>query len=129
MQVALTKDGVTKWFGVHRLVLSAFVGEPSPGLVCNHKDSCPTNNKLENLEWVTPAENMQHSFNSGRREHSYKRGEDNARAKLTNAEVRKIRDEYRPGVVGCGAHALAKKYGVSKTAMRMILAGKTYRNV
>ena len=47
---------------VHRLVAYAFLGPPpSPGHTqVNHKDSNPRNNCLENLEYVTPSENMAH---------------------------------------------------------------------
>ena len=31
----------------------------------NHIDGCRSNNKVENLEWVTPSENTQHAVNTG----------------------------------------------------------------
>lgn len=43
---------------VHRLVLMAFVGPPPAGYVCDHKDGSPSNNRLDNLEWVTHKENL-----------------------------------------------------------------------
>lgn len=42
---------------VHRMVLEAFVGPRPKGLVCCHWDDVPTNNRLSNLRWDTPAEN------------------------------------------------------------------------
>jgi len=49
---------------VHRLVLAAFDIAPSSEAhkFVNHKDLNPSNNRLENLEWCTQAENMHHSF-------------------------------------------------------------------
>eukprot|EP00438_Fugacium_kawagutii_P020122 Skav226974 [mRNA] locus=scaffold51:413605:414687:- [translate_table: standard] len=47
---------------VHRLVAYAFLGPP-PTLEhtqINHKDGSRSNNSLENLEWVTPAQNAWH---------------------------------------------------------------------
>src|SRR5688572_16953256 len=43
---------------VHGLVARAFIGSPLPDQVINHKDFDTTNNRVENLEWVTPAENV-----------------------------------------------------------------------
>lgn len=47
---------------VHRMVLYAFTGYL--GEQCNHKDLHPLNNRLENLEWVTSKENIQHYLRS-----------------------------------------------------------------
>ena len=51
-----------KHYFVHRLVLSIF--DPIDGmeeLQVNHIDGDKLNNKLNNLEWVTPSENATHS--------------------------------------------------------------------
>jgi hypothetical protein len=50
---------------VHRLVSDAFLGIRPDGLQCNHKDGIKTNNRVENLEYVTPSENMLHSYRIG----------------------------------------------------------------
>ena len=51
---------------VHRLVAASFVGlPPSPEhSQVNHKDGNKSNNAKENLEYVTPAENLAHHFAS-----------------------------------------------------------------
>lgn len=125
-QARLTKGGKIQGFGVHRLVLSAFDRLPEQNEVCNHKDCCPTNNRLENLEWVTHDENMKYAARLGRI--TAKRGEDSPRSKLTNATAQQIREEYRRGVSGHGARVLAAKYGVSRAAIRHILNRKTYND-
>lgn len=43
---------------VHSLVLRAFVSERPDGLICRHLDGNPANNRLGNLTWGTPSENM-----------------------------------------------------------------------
>ncbi len=51
--------GVGRTVYVHRLVALAFV-EPVPGKPeVNHRDGDPRNNRAQNLEWVTHAENLQ----------------------------------------------------------------------
>lgn len=52
------KTNKRKWFLTHRLVLSTF--NPIDGMEnmeINHKDEDKSNNKLDNLEWVTSLEN------------------------------------------------------------------------
>lgn len=53
LYVSLCKNGESKNYTVHRLVLTAFI-ENKDNLPCiNHKDENKQNNKLENLEWCT----------------------------------------------------------------------------
>ena len=55
--VNLCKDGKRKNRCVHQLVLNAYLPKPSPELEVLHKNSTPTDNRLENLKWGTHAEN------------------------------------------------------------------------
>ena len=47
---------------VHTAVLSSFEPKPFETAQINHKDGNKTNNRLENLEWCTAAENTHHAF-------------------------------------------------------------------
>lgn len=48
---------------VHRLMALTFLEPPSDKHIwVNHKDGNKLNNTLNNLEWTTPSENIQHSF-------------------------------------------------------------------
>lgn len=52
--------------GVHRIVLWAFKGFLStPSKQVNHKDGNKKNNNLDNLELVTPSQNVQHAYDAG----------------------------------------------------------------
>ena len=55
-------------FRVHRLVAASFLGQPAElKLQVNHKDLNPGNNRLQNLEYVTPSENILHALRVGHR--------------------------------------------------------------
>ena len=56
----LCKNGKCKIRGTHRLVAEAFIDNPLNYPQVNHIDEDPSNNKLENLEWVSRKQNMQH---------------------------------------------------------------------
>ena len=45
-------------FGVHRLVLAAFVGPCPEGMEACHNDGDPSNNQVSNLRWDTRSANM-----------------------------------------------------------------------
>jgi hypothetical protein len=57
---------------VHILVLEAFVGPRPDGAYGLHWDDDPSNNRVENLRWGTPSENMYDKVRNGRHHNAEK---------------------------------------------------------
>lgn len=66
-RVSLNGSGKKKKCSVHRLVAEAFIGSGSEELIVNHIDGNKTNNKAENLNWMTKSENSLHAIALGLR--------------------------------------------------------------
>lgn len=62
LQAVLCSNGKPKSFLVHRLVAIHYIDNPEDKPYVNHIDGDKQNNKVENLEWSTPSENMHHSY-------------------------------------------------------------------
>ena len=60
--VNLYKGGKRWHTKVHSLVANAFVANPENKPEINHIDGDKTNNRRDNLEWVTSSENKQHAI-------------------------------------------------------------------
>lgn len=58
-------DGNQLTVGVHRLLCATFKGGFKDGMVVNHIDGDKGNNELDNLEWVTVKENIEHAGRIG----------------------------------------------------------------
>lgn len=117
-----------KHFLVHQLVMLAFVGPPPQGLEINHKNGNKTDNRLENLEYVTKSYNKTHSNRLGlsRQPDPSHPGVTNGRAKLNDDDVRSIRSLYQKGVTQV---VLGKRFGVSHIAIGFIVRGIHWRHV
>jgi hypothetical protein len=65
IRVGLTRDNKRKWFGLHTLVAKAFIANPWKKKQVNHKDGKRYNCRVNNLEWMTARENIQHATDTG----------------------------------------------------------------
>ena len=87
LQVSLSTNNKVFPKYIHRLVADAFVFNAFDKLEVNHKDGDKKNNKANNLEWVTHAENQRHAGKNG----LMASGERSARLKLKDYEIEQIR--------------------------------------
>lgn len=65
VEVRLSKEGNTKTNFVHILLANAFIPNPKIKAEVNHINGIKTDNRIENLEWVTRSENMRHAYKHG----------------------------------------------------------------
>lgn len=66
LRAALSKGNKRRYFNAHRIVAGVFIPNPENKSHVNHINSVRSDNRVENLEWVTPRENTQHAIKSGR---------------------------------------------------------------
>lgn len=128
---------------LHRLVAQAFIPNPKNKPFVNHIDGNKLNNRVDNLEWCTTAENNRHARKTGLhvqiKGHKirYKSPATKQRAlanlkdksKLTPDQVRYVRQVHVPRSKDFSATALAEKFGTSVAAMSKIIKGLAYRDI
>ncbi len=61
LRMVLSFENKRKTISAHREVAKAFIPNPKNKETVNHIDFDKTNNCVENLEWASPQENIQHS--------------------------------------------------------------------
>ena len=107
---------------VHRLVAEVFIPNPENKSQVNHIDGNKSNNHVTNLEWVTPAENMQHAIDTGLRSI----GADITHSKLTEEDVIEIINLFDNGIIDS---EIAKEFNVTAGVISSIRFGKTWKHV
>ena len=119
LYVSLTKDGQRNNKYIHRLVAEAFIPRSENKNIVNHKDYDVTNNRIDNLEWVTQKENVLYSV-----EHMRK-----PRAKIQSPTgfkyVQMRRNKYRLNITG----KIDKCFNTLEEALKereVVLNGKKY---
>lgn len=114
---------------VHRAVAELFVPGQRAGLQVNHKNGIKTDNRAENLEWVTPRQNTIHGWRVlGRKVSQEQRkrmsfingGDRNSNAKITEGDAREIRLLRKIGLMG---KEIAPLYGLSVSHVLNISRG------
>ena len=122
--VSLGGRGKNLLVKIHRAVAETFIPNPENKLQVNHKDGNKLNNEVDNLEWVTNAENSQHAYDNGLR--FALKGYNNPSSKLTYDDVEYIRKNYVPHDEEFGARPLSKKFNIHHTNISRIARYATY---
>ena len=118
--VKLSREGRAKLCYVHRLVASAFHGEPpSPSHAVAHNDGQRDNNSADNLRWATYAENEADKALHGTRLN----GEQIPNAKLTRDDTHKMRLRYSAGARQVD---LAADFGISQAQVSRIVRNESW---
>lgn len=65
LNVTLAKNKKNKTFQIHRLAALNFIPNPNNYPQVNHKDGNKQNNCVDNLEWCTCKENINHAWKNG----------------------------------------------------------------
>lgn len=131
--VTMRKDRKCHLKSVHILVALVFIGPPPAPLgigindiQVNHKDGDKRNNRLDNLEYCTHAENTAHAYDIGLHDGSLQ-GERNGRSRLTSEQVQEVRTLY-----ATGQHSipqLGRRFGVGKSTIGYIVQGATWKHL
>jgi hypothetical protein len=107
---------------VHRLVAECFIPNPLNLSEINHRNGNKQDNRMENLEWVTRKENMRHAIKNNLFDN---KGEKHKVAKLTDAEVYKIKYELKH----IGSSELGRMYNVSHVCISKIKNNKKWKHI
>ena len=65
MSTKVGSRGNKTWIRAHRAVATMFIPNPNNYPEVNHKDGNPSNNCVDNLEWVTGKQNKEHAWRTG----------------------------------------------------------------
>ncbi len=125
--VSLGSRSKKKVFKIHKAVAETFIPNSENKEEVNHKDGNKTNNNVLNLEWATDSENKQHAYKNGLMKPLY--GIDNGASKLTQNDIRYIREHFIYGDHEYGARALGRKFNIDKNMILDVVRNISYINV
>ena len=101
---------------IHRLVAEAFIPNPENKSQVNHKNGVKTDNRVENLEWVTNLENAIHAERYGLMPHNL----------FTEYDVEFICEQLEEGK---SCTEIARKYDFPYTAVYQIKRGENWKHI
>ena len=107
---------------IHRLVAETFLENPEHKSQVNHKDGIRDNNRVTNLEWATPRENVQHAYDTG----LMLNGSGRPESVLVEDDIPDI--VYFMSV-GYKDAAIAAEYGVTRQTINAIRIGDNWKHL
>ena len=122
--VGLNKDAKQRLFKVHRLVAMAFIPNPEALPLVNHINGVKDDNRPENLEWATNAQNIQHAYDNGLAKAVS--GEKCGASKFSENDIKTMRELAEKGMMH---KDIAKKFGVRKRGIHNIITRKSWKQV
>jgi len=122
MRIWIPKFGRYVSRRVHVLVCEAFHGPRPVGQEVRHLNGNKRDNRAENLRWGTRDENVADMIRHG----TTVAGVRNWNAKIDDASVVEIRQRY---IAGETQKSLAEEFGISSSAVHLIVTGKNWRHV
>lgn len=133
----LTLNGKSYYKYVHRLVAEAFVINPKTKKQVNHKNGIKNDNRVENLEWVTPSENIRHAIETGLLKYKKKekdiknskhsKGEDANGSLLNPEKVITIRVLHETGEYK--QMELAEMFGVNYRTINDVIKRRQWKHI
>ena len=123
MYRSMVENGKLKNRLLHRIVAENFIGPCLEGYQVNHKNGIKTDNRAENLEYMTPIQNIHHSIDNGTTNNFGERG---GFSKLKNWQVLSIRELHNNGLTGA---KISRMYSVTPATISRIVNLKIWRHL
>lgn len=118
MTIALVKENKTYTTYLHRIIADAFVtGKTSDNNVVNHINGNKTDNRVENLEWVSSSENNLHALDNFLK---------STRKGVTSEFINEV---VKHKSIGLSNSNIAKLMNSTKSIIQGITSGRTYKRL
>jgi hypothetical protein len=122
LTVVLQKDATRKMVLVHRLVAEHFIYNIESKPQINHINGNKHDNRVENLEWVSHRENLDHAIKNN----LTLKGEKNRNSKLKDVDVIKIHSLLQKGIT---TKELSETYNVSYSTIYGIRTNRYWKHL